>query len=243
MKFILAAAFATGMSTAALAQTIDGGSVISLDDWAYDDLYAGGWSADEFIDEMDVVGPTGEDIGDVEDIVVGGSGQILSVIVEVGGFIDIGDTHASVPWDQVSVQGDTVVVPLTEENLEDYDVFDYAGLQGGQLSDEIVRGVDDLEAGARAWRVSELIGDYARIRNADTYSNYGYVSDLIMRDGAIAATVIEPTVGYGGGYYAYPYYGYGGGYGWEPGSPYYDLPYTQDQVGALDAFDYNRFAM
>lgn len=241
MKIVLSAALAASVSTAAMAQTIDAGQVVSLDDWAYDDLYAGGWSAEEFIDEMDVVDATGEDVGDIEDIIVGGSGQILSVVAEVGGFIDIGDTHVSIPWDQVVVEGTNVIIPVTDENIADYDFYDYAGLEGGMLSQEMVRGVDDLEPGFRAWRVSELIGDYARIRDGDSYMNYGYVNDLIMRDGQIAATVIEGDAGFGGGYYASPFYGYG--YGWEPGREYYDLPYTRDEIGGLEPFEYNRFAL
>lgn len=235
LRLMLATALAASVSTLAMAQTLDTGEVVTLDQWQYESLYTGGWSAEDFLNN-DVVSPTGETIGEVEDIIVGASGQILSIVAEIGGFIDIGDTHVSVPWDEVSVENGTVIVPVTEENLEQYDYLAYSGLEGGGLSEEIVRGVDDLEAGFRAWRVSELIGDYARLRDADAYSNYGYVNDVIFRDGEIAATVVDPGVGFGTGNYAYPYYGYG--YGWEPGYEYYDLPYADEEVGALEPFDY-----
>ncbi len=140
----------------------------------------------------------------------------------------------------MTVEGETVVVPLTEENLEGYDYFNYAGLAGGELGEDIIRGTDDLPPGFRAWRASELIGDYARVRGeGDEFERYGYVSDLIVRDGEIAATVVESGVGFGGGYYAYPYYGYG--YGWEPGYEYYDMPYTTEDVGEVDPLEYERF--
>ena len=55
------------------------------------------------------------------------------------------------------------------------------------------------------------------------YRGYGYVQDLIFRDGEVAATVVDRNAGYGtGGRYAYPYFGYN--YGWYPGGRYYDLP-------------------
>ena len=252
MRLILSSILAAGVSTLALAQTavdteataavgVDAGDVVSLGDWAYDDLYAGGWSAEDFMDEMEVVDPTGEEIGSVEDIIVNASGEILSVVAEVGGFWDIGDTHVSVPWDEVTVEGETVILPVTEENIEQYDYFRYAGLAGGEFGEDIVRGVDDLDPGVRAWRLSELIGDYARLRDDDGEVDYGYVNDVIIRDGQIAATVIDPGVGFGTGYYAYPYYGYGYGYGWGPGEPSYDLPYTRDEVAGLEEFEYERF--
>lgn len=57
--------------------------------------------------------------------------------------------------------------------------------------------------------MSEFIGDYARLHDAEAYPHYGYVNDLIFRGGKIAATVVDPGVGFGFGYYVYPYYGYG----------------------------------
>ena len=52
---------------------------------------------------------------------------------------------------------------------------------------------------------------------------------------------MRPDVSWDGtrGLYAYPYYGYG--YGWNPGLGYYDLPYGQEDVAAMEPFDYERF--
>ena len=97
----------------------------------------------------------------------------------------------------------------------------------------------DDRAIPRAWRASELIGDYARLRDGNAYGDYGYVSDLILRDNKVAAVVVQPRAGYGPGYRAYPYYGYP--YGWNAGSPYYDMPYTEDDILDAEPFDYDRF--
>src|SRR5512145_81447 len=85
----------------AAAQDIEA-EVVPLADWGYDELYTSGQSVDEMLD-ADVVGPTGEEIGDVENILFRADGKVLSVIAEIGGFIDIGDTHVSVPWEEVKV--------------------------------------------------------------------------------------------------------------------------------------------
>jgi sporulation protein YlmC with PRC-barrel domain len=254
------------------AGTLTADNVIALEGWGYDDLYARGMSAEEFIDEYEVYGAAGEEIGDVEDVIVGADGEVLAVVAEIGGFIDIGDTHVAVPWDEVElvVGEQAITVPVTDENVENYGVYgegyafgdaavDVTGAVAGQ---EVVSGIDDQELGPRAYRVSEIIGDYVRIRDdaagddamADEgmaregmmgrpgypgragYRDYGYVNDVIIAEGRVQAVVVNPDLAYGRGYYAYPYYspsyyGYG---------PYYDLPYGEDEVGAVEPFEYER---
>ena len=50
--------------------------------------------------------------------------------------------------------------------------------------------------------------------------------------------VVQPQRAYGTGYRAYPYYGYGTG--WNAGTPYYDMPYTAEDVGEMEEFEYDR---
>lgn len=220
--------------------------VISLSDWRFDDLYAGGVSAEVIIDGMDVYDVSGENIGEVEDIIVGSTGEVLSVIAEVGGLWDIGDTHVSIPWSdiEIAVGGDGVIVPVTEDNVDEYGYFGEYGTEvitAAEAGTSIISEVDDAYTGDRAWRASEVIGDYARLGDNSAYRNYGYVNDLILRNGEVAAVVVEPDSSYGyDGYQAYPYYGYDADYGWNPGNNYYDLPYDETEVGAMEPFDYNR---
>lgn len=249
------------------AGTLTAENVVSLEGWAYDDLYARGMSAEEFIDEYEVYGAAGEEIGDVEDVIVGADGEVLAVVAEIGGFIDIGDTHVAVPWGEIemNVAGQAITIPVTEENVEDYGVYgegyaygDEVAVTGAVAGQEVVGGLDDAELGPRAYRVSEIIGDYVRIRDdaqatdaamADDammdrpgypgrvgYRDYGYVNDVIIADGRVQAVVVNPDLAYGRGYYAYPYYSpYYYGYG-----PYYDLPYGEEEVGAVEPFEYER---
>lgn len=233
----LSLVLAVAAAPLAAQEALSDAEIITLSEWTYDDLYAGGVSADDFIDEMEVYGVNGEEIGDVEDIIIGPDGRILSIVAEVGGFWDIGDTHISVPYDEVEMGADGIVIPVTEENVEVYAFDGRAVVEGEALSSDTVAGLDDA-ALARAWRASEMIGDQARLRTAEGYGGYGYVSDLILSDGEVSAVVVQPSAGYGMGYRAYPYYGYG--YGWDAGSPYYDMPYGEDEIVGIEPFEYDR---
>lgn len=209
------AAFALGIGTAASQNVMD------FDAWNDEDL-TGTWRATVMTDTP-VYGETGEDIGEVANIIVGPDNKVQSIIVEAGGFFDIGDTHFSVPWDQVDLTPDAegIQVPVNEENIADFDLFG-----------------DEVEEGPRSWRVNELIGDNVMFSDE---SGYGIVYDLLFeQDGTLQSVVVNPSIGYGvGGYYAYPYYGYD--YGYDPGSPYYNLGYDRDDIAGLQAVDLDEF--
>ncbi|PND18320.1 hypothetical protein CN934_28130 [Ensifer sp. MMN_5] len=217
---------------------IAAGDIIPLASWGMDQIYSTGWSAEALFDTP-VYGASGDRIGDVEDLVVGSDGKLISLVAEVGGFWDIGDTHVSVPWDKVTIRKDgTAQIPVTEDTADQYGFFNDQPTQA-ELSENVVSGLDDQELGPRAWRASELIGDLARIRDNNQYRGYGYVSDLIFSEGRVLATIIDRDAGYGlRGPYALPYYGYG--YGWTPGSRYYDLPYNREDASRIVPFDYDR---
>jgi sporulation protein YlmC with PRC-barrel domain len=245
-----AAAFALGPAVASVQDAKDVNvqtDVITLPEWHPEVLYEGGWSAEEFIDEAEVYGPTGEEIGDVENIIIGADGKVLSIIAEIGGFLEIGDMHVSVPWDQVefTVGGDNVTIPVTQETVENYSLFTDPLLTATDAATDIqsVKGdnADVALTGTRAWRVTELIDDYTRIKDGDGFANYGYVDDVIIKDAAVASVVVRPDVAWGArGLYAYPYYGYGYS-GWYPGLGSYDLPYAREEIAELEPFEYERF--
>lgn len=238
------AALALSLPTLAAAQEDIQADVVPLSGWNHDDLYAGGISVKELMD-ADVNGPTGEDIGDVENVLFDQSGNVLSIVAEVGGFLEIGDTHVNIPWDQVQVTegGDEVAIPVTQEAVEDYTLFTDPIVTRGEAVTDIEQVSGDnagvVGTGPAVWRATEVIGDYARLKDGDGWANYGYVSDLILHDGKIAAVVVGPDVTWGRpGLYAYPYYAAG----WHPGSEFYDLPYERAEADALEPFDPDRLA-
>ncbi len=228
------------------AETLQVNEVVSLSQWDYEDLYVDGVSAEEFIDKMVVYAMSGEPIGQVEDLILGADGEVLSVIVDVGGLWDIGDTHASIPWSdiQMSSNRDGIIVPVTEDTVDEYGYFGELGtgrITAAEAGTAIISEVDDAATGRRAWRVTEIIGDYARLGDEASYRNYGYVNDIILKNGEVAAVIIEPDPDYGyDGYQAYPFYGYDADYGWSPGNNYYDLPYDETEVRSVRPFVYDR---
>lgn len=93
----------------------------------------------EQLTSADVYSSTGENIGSVNDVVV--NGQDVFAILEVGGFLGLGDDEVPVPLNQLQVNGDNIVVPFTEEQLEAMPEYDPATFQSierrGTLADSI----------------------------------------------------------------------------------------------------------
>ena len=189
--------------------------------WNLSQIYKSGWSAEEMIDS-DVRGANGEEIGEVKDIIIGKDGKINHVVVEVGGFLEMGDQHIGVPWKDVTIGADMeyVQVPLKEIEAGTYSLF------GRVPQGEEVYG----EAGS--WRVNELIGDYASLRDVP---RYGLVTDVIFNEqGQAQGVVVDRARGSWGaaGRYAYPWTGY------DRDVAAYPLPYGTSEVAQYERFDY-----
>ncbi|MBM1172800.1 PRC-barrel domain-containing protein [Microvirga arabica] len=63
----------------------------------------GMYSASEIIGK-DVLGANNEDIGEIGDVLIDRSGQVRAVVVDVGGFLGIGETHVAIPMQQVQMR-------------------------------------------------------------------------------------------------------------------------------------------
>ena len=82
------------------------------------------WMGTEYYDEIDT---EWEEVGEVEDIVMSRDGQLIGLVAEVGGFLDIGDSDILLNLDDVRTVGGGVdvgydeisfVTRLSEEQLE-----------------------------------------------------------------------------------------------------------------------------
>ena len=226
---------------------VDAGALV-LKTWSDDDLYESeAWSVDQFFGR-NVIGDGGVQIGDVEDVVLNDAGEVVALIAEIGGFWDIGDTHVSVPWERVELREDgSVGIPVTEETIAEYDLFDTSGLpEDVAIADDIVEGVGSEELGPELWRASGLIGSYVRVQSdsGDRWVNFGYVDDIMVGGDKIAGTIISATGRYGPRSYAYPYRGGpdgGTAFGtWSPGSYTYDLPILVGEAVTRPEFDPRR---
>ena len=96
--------------------------IIPLSEWRYDELYEG-WSADELLG-MPVQGPDGDDIGEAKNLLIDEKGAIVALIAEIGGFGELGDTHVAIPWSEVERRADAVHIPITEDTVQEYGLFE-----------------------------------------------------------------------------------------------------------------------
>jgi hypothetical protein len=67
--------------------------------------------------------------------------------------------------------------------------------------------------------------------------SYGWVDDLIVKNGKVSAVIVQLDVRYGDYNPDAPPYGYD--YGFDPGLGYYEIPYGgADEIAVLEPVDY-----
>ena len=72
----------------------------------------------EELDDYDVIGSTGEKIGEIEDFLTDASGETVAAVIETEGFLGIGDEDVIVSLDQLELVDGKFQINLTEEELE-----------------------------------------------------------------------------------------------------------------------------
>lgn len=98
------------------------------------------------LSDHDIVTPDGEDIGDVDDLIVDMSeGQVAYATVDVGEFLDLDDPNqVAIPWSIISfeTQDDNFVVETDAATLEGAPTVDDNELEDGVLGDSLVNDID-----------------------------------------------------------------------------------------------------
>lgn len=116
-----------GTDTANLIRTRDitGGNVYTMnsDDWDADN------EAYDTNMMYDTVGDNWENIGEIEDIVLSREGQMIGIVAEIGGFLDIGDKHVMIPVEEVRLtavddQTYAYVTQYSQDQLESMEGVD-----------------------------------------------------------------------------------------------------------------------
>lgn len=79
-----------------------------------------GWEAGTVYNE---IGADWNEIGEIEDLVLSPEGQLVAIVAEVGGLLDIGDKHVLIPLGDISLvavddSSYYYVTRLNEEQLE-----------------------------------------------------------------------------------------------------------------------------
>ena len=70
------------------------------------------------IEEIEVVTADGEDLGEVENVLVDATGNPVAVSVEVGGFLGVGDDDRIIPMDRLTFQDGNYLITITREEVE-----------------------------------------------------------------------------------------------------------------------------
>lgn len=183
-------------------------------------LYREGISVDKLM-EATVVDAEGNDIGEIEDFVVGGEdNRIVGLVVETGGFLDIGDSHLLYPFDKAKIKSaDKVQAEIKQSTAKELSLFD--DVEGEPLEGD-------------RWRASELIGGLAYTKGEP----YGRVDDVIIdKSGNIMAVVVQPDVMYDDySYYAWPFVEY------DPDEGIYDVPIDQRHAFGMEPLDLEKLS-
>ena len=69
------------------------------------------------IEDADLIDANGNEIGDVEAVLLDANGQPAAIMDEVGGFLGIGEKEVIISIDQVQVKDDDLMTSLTKEQL------------------------------------------------------------------------------------------------------------------------------
>jgi sporulation protein YlmC with PRC-barrel domain len=78
----------------------------------------------------DVYGAAGEDVGEIENLLIGPDGRVRAAIIEFGGFLGIGENEVAVPWDQLKITGDRATVNMNKEQVRAMPRWNKAGPTG-----------------------------------------------------------------------------------------------------------------
>jgi sporulation protein YlmC with PRC-barrel domain len=116
LSLLAATALALAPLAAAAQQGLD---VATLEEAEDDDLVVQpfGLTVDD-IDDMDVMNADGEEIGEIEEVLLDASGQPVAVSVEVDDFLGIDDREVVFGLDQLQLTGDDFVTSVDRATVE-----------------------------------------------------------------------------------------------------------------------------
>ena len=90
------------------------------------DAVATGWSAKNSLLGKRVHNEANESVGSIGDLIVAPDGSLSYAIVEVGGFLGIGQREVAIPVKQFNMADDKIVLPgATKDALKDLPQFKY----------------------------------------------------------------------------------------------------------------------
>jgi hypothetical protein len=70
------------------------------------------------IEAMDIYGTGDQEIGEIKNVLVDGSGQPVAVSADVGGLLGVGQRTVIIGLDRLSKTGDRLMVSMSKEEIE-----------------------------------------------------------------------------------------------------------------------------
>ena len=65
-----------------------------------------------------IMSSQGDEVGEVNDVLVTGEGHVEAVLVEQGGTMGMGGKQVALQWNQIQIQGDQLTVSMSPDQLE-----------------------------------------------------------------------------------------------------------------------------
>jgi sporulation protein YlmC with PRC-barrel domain len=191
---------------------------------AADALYRG-WRVSRILGKP-VTSRSGQELGMVRNLVLADDGSVEALVVEGIGTTRLPEFVFRIPWQRI-VASDLprrITADIASGDIPEYGMFP---------------GTPGAATMPSAFRVSAVIGDFARLQAGQ---GYGYVSDMVFTpDGKLLAILVTRDATGGGGTYAFGYPGTTGR--WDPHFSYYGLPYVtaEQATRAAVRVDHARF--
>ncbi|WP_265517435.1 PRC-barrel domain-containing protein [Nitratireductor luteus] len=198
-------------------------------------------SAREMIEQNLVYGGDGEEIGDVTDLFLGPTGEMLAVVAEIGGLWGIGETDVSIPSKLATLNNPAdglrgVLVPVEEDEVEE--LIPERSLSLEDITTDIRELEEPIRLEGGAWRATGLIGDIARYEAPDGYREFGIVLDFIIEDGGAVTVVLQPGLASRiPDLLSVPFES--NAVSWSPDEPFLDLSYSFEELMAAPTADPN----
>lgn len=118
-RSLMAALILMGSAGVTLAQQTGASAVSGLREAEDDNMTVQpfGVTVDR-LEDMDLYAPGGEEVGEIDEVLVDSTGQPAAVVAEVGGFLGVGDKDVVIELDQLSMEGERLTTGMTKEQLE-----------------------------------------------------------------------------------------------------------------------------
>ncbi|MBM1172802.1 PRC-barrel domain-containing protein [Microvirga arabica] len=182
-----------------------------------------GWRARQLLASSVLTKQDRRSIGSVRDLIVDRDGRMVAIVIEGGGPVQIPDTVYRVPWMEVDPTPGEAGVTV---DLSDADRPHYG----------LVPGTEGTPSLPREFRITEVIGDYARLQAGQ---GFGYVTDVIVtKDNRLAAVLITRDGESSGRTIAFPFSGIETR--WDPGASYFGLPHVTAEQAEQAAISIDR---